>query len=112
MCVGECSGRVLVEWGRVRSVKIAGDGAVGVEHDSLQSLNQGLGVVLCRNSAAVVVEKSGTGACYVAQVVVVLDAFAGYGRFAVGQLRSEVGGLSKGVDVRVPGSELKGGLSS
>lgn len=65
MCVGERGGRILVKGVGVRSVEIAGDGAVGIEHNGLQSLNQRLGVVLCGNGAAVVVEESGTGACYV-----------------------------------------------
>jgi hypothetical protein len=65
-----------------------------------------LSVVLCGDGAAVGVEESGTGARYVADVVVVFDAFVGYGGYAVGQFGSEVGGLGEGVDVRVPGSEF------
>jgi hypothetical protein len=66
-----------------------------------------LSVVLCGDGgAAVGVEEGGTGAGYVADVVVVFDAFVGYGGDAVGQLGSEVGGLGEGVDVRVPGPEF------
>jgi hypothetical protein len=110
LCVGEGGGRVLVEGVGVRGVEIAGNGAVSVEDNSLQSLDQRLGVVLCRDSAAVVVEESGTGACYVAKIVVILDAFSGYIRLAVGQFGPEVGGLSEGIDVRVPRSEFERSL--
>ena len=69
-----------------------------------------MGVVLCRDGGAVVVEEGRTGAGYVADVVVVLDALASHGRCAVGQFGAEVGGLGEGVDIRVPGSEFVGSL--
>jgi hypothetical protein len=106
LCVGEGGGRVLVKWVRVGSVKIAGYRAVGVEYNGLESLHQRLSVVLCGDGATVGVEEGGTGACYVADVVVVFDTYVGYGGYAVGQFGSEVCGLGEGVDVRVPGSEF------
>lgn len=46
MGVGECGGRVLVEGVRVRSVEIALDRAMGVEHNGFKGLDQRLGIVL------------------------------------------------------------------
>lgn len=112
MCVCEGGGGVLVEGVGVRCVGVAGDGAVGVENDGLQSLDQRLGVVLCGNGGAVVVEEGGTGSRYVAYVVVVLDAFASHGGCAVGQFGSEVGGLGESVDIGVPRAEFVGSLLS
>jgi hypothetical protein len=79
---------------------------VGVENNGLKGLHQRLSVVLCGDGAAVGVEEGRTGACYVADVVVVFDTYVGYGGYAVGQFGSEVCGLGEGVDVRVPGSEF------